>query len=81
MPIANNSLIGSYILDINECASNPCKNGATCNDYINMYNCTCPPGYYGYNCQKGKYCKHIPPIYIFEHNYSLTLLKLYSVSS
>ena len=63
MPIDNNSLVGTCILDINECASNPCKHGATCNDHINMYNCTCPPGYYGYNCQKGKYYRHILSIY------------------
>ncbi|GIY72359.1 uncharacterized protein CEXT_260161 [Caerostris extrusa] len=37
--------------DINECAGNPCKNGATCNDYVNSYTCTCPLGFSGTNCQ------------------------------
>ncbi|XP_052258974.1 mucin-like protein isoform X1 [Dreissena polymorpha] len=38
--------------DINECASNPCKNGSTCNDRINNYTCTCAPGLAGQNCDQ-----------------------------
>ena len=33
--------------DFDECASNPCQHGATCNDQVNMYTCTCAPGYTG----------------------------------
>ena len=40
-----------YILDINECSPNPCKNGGTCQDTICSYSCTCPNGYTGTNCQ------------------------------
>lgn len=29
---------------IDECASNPCQNGGTCEDRINGYICHCPPG-------------------------------------
>uniref|UniRef100_A0A8C3A960 Crumbs cell polarity complex component 2b n=1 Tax=Cyclopterus lumpus TaxID=8103 RepID=A0A8C3A960_CYCLU len=29
-------------VDINECDSNPCKKGATCEDAINSYRCHCP---------------------------------------
>uniref|UniRef100_A0A3Q3H3R6 Crumbs cell polarity complex component 2 n=1 Tax=Labrus bergylta TaxID=56723 RepID=A0A3Q3H3R6_9LABR len=29
-------------VDINECDSNPCKNGATCEDAANHYRCHCP---------------------------------------
>lgn len=29
-------------VDINECYSNPCKNGATCEDAANSYRCHCP---------------------------------------
>nr|XP_054765691.1 mucin-like protein [Lytechinus pictus] len=36
--------------EIDECASDPCQNGATCTDEINMYKCTCAPGYNGTNC-------------------------------
>ncbi|XP_063960551.1 uncharacterized protein LOC129267997 isoform X2 [Lytechinus pictus] len=37
-------------LEIDECASDPCQNGATCTDEINSYNCICAPGYNGTNC-------------------------------
>lgn len=39
--------------DIDECASNPCQNGAACVDQIDGYNCTCLAGYIGTNCQTG----------------------------
>ncbi|XP_065053009.1 fibropellin-3-like [Rhopilema esculentum] len=38
-------------IDINECESNPCKNGATCLNQINRYVCQCSPGYTGTNCE------------------------------
>ena len=41
-----------YLLaDINECASNPCKNGGTCTDQINGFTCECSPGYTGTECE------------------------------
>ena len=33
--------------DINECATKPCMNNATCHDFLNGYNCTCLPGFSG----------------------------------
>ncbi|XP_019645304.1 PREDICTED: fibropellin-1-like [Branchiostoma belcheri] len=36
--------------EIDECASNPCQNGATCQDGVNSYTCTCLPGYEGDTC-------------------------------
>ena len=33
------------------CSSEPCLNGATCTDRENSYQCTCPLGYNGTNCQ------------------------------
>ena len=42
------------ILDIDECASFPCKNGGTCYDYIDYFTCGCPPGYTGEYCQTGE---------------------------
>lgn len=30
--------------DINECDSNPCMNGATCQNEVNNFVCQCPPG-------------------------------------
>ena len=40
--------------DINECSSNPCLNGGTCNNLVNSYSCSCPSGYTGTNCEAGK---------------------------
>ena len=45
----------SLSVDINECASHPCKNGGTCSDLVNGYKCSCKPGYTGINCQTGVY--------------------------
>ena len=41
--------------DINECNSHPCMHGATCQEEIAVYNCTCIDGYTGYNCETGRY--------------------------
>lgn len=37
-------------VDIDECSSNPCLNGATCTQYVASYTCTCPLGFSGINC-------------------------------
>lgn len=31
----------------NECQSNPCQNGGTCNDHLNGYTCLCSRGFAG----------------------------------
>ncbi|XP_078685405.1 uncharacterized protein LOC144918448 isoform X11 [Branchiostoma floridae x Branchiostoma belcheri] len=46
--------------DIDECASNPCRNRGTCNNYVNYYNCSCRAGYYGYNCEYEDECVQRP---------------------
>ena len=38
-------------ININECASNPCLNEATCLDEIGGYRCICMPGYTGTQCE------------------------------
>ena len=43
----------SYFVDVDECASNPCQNGATCTDVVNGYTCLCKAGYTGTSCQTG----------------------------
>jgi hypothetical protein len=36
---------------IDECASDPCINGGTCQDLVDGFNCSCPDGYSGSTCQ------------------------------
>ncbi|CAH1781448.1 unnamed protein product [Owenia fusiformis] len=46
----------------NPCTDTPCLNGATCDNYESMkYNCTCPTGYYGDNCEFFDYCGELAP--------------------
>jgi len=33
------------------CKSNPCLNGGTCKQEINIYRCSCSDNYYGLNCE------------------------------
>jgi hypothetical protein len=37
--------------NIDECTSEPCHNGGTCQDGINSFVCGCPPGFSGILCQ------------------------------
>ena len=39
--------------DIDECASNPCDNGAMCINLQNQYTCTCTGGWQGTHCEQG----------------------------
>eukprot|EP00111_Clytia_hemisphaerica_P015651 TCONS_00046199-protein len=39
-------------MDIQDCHSNPCLNGANCVDLKDDYECQCPKGYWGHDCEK-----------------------------
>ena len=41
--------------DINDCAPDPCQNGATCLDLVGSYRCDCKAGYTGSNCETSKH--------------------------
>ena len=61
--------------DIDDCASEPCKNNGTCTDLVNDYNCTCTDEWMGetcetaydactphfQNCKNGATCTTTPP--------------------
>lgn len=42
----------TYLLvNTDECAQKPCRNGGSCVDGINSYTCRCATGYSGTNCE------------------------------
>ena len=45
----------TYLLEINKCDSNPCENGATCENKVNAFKCKCTSNYEGKRCEIGKY--------------------------
>jgi len=42
-------------VELNECASNPCKHNSTCLDLVAAFECTCIDGYTGLTCSTGQY--------------------------
>ena len=57
------------LVDIDECASNPCENGGVCDDREDYFVCTCTAGFMGATCDVGKI------IFSFT-NYSRSLYQL-----
>ena len=45
--IYSHTIFPRCLSDVNECASNPCINGGTCEDGVNQFICHCLPGYGG----------------------------------
>ena len=46
-------LIFIFILDIDDCADEPCQNGGACVDQVNDFMCNCADGYEGETCEIG----------------------------
>jgi len=42
-------------VDVDECDSFPCMNGATCVDNVDSFTCNCQSGYTGDTCQTGMF--------------------------
>lgn len=40
--------------DVDECQSEPCKNGGTCRDLPGSFACYCPEGFVGTQCETGR---------------------------
>ena len=78
--ITSFTLVMDLILcvDIDECGSAPCLHGATCNDYVNMYNCTCVPGYNGTHCEVGRWDKKNVATYMYRDSRGVTTIKMYN---
>ena len=53
------TILHCYKLDIDECASSPCQNNATCIDDVGGYICDCQAGYTGQHCQTGENCCNV----------------------
>lgn len=51
LPLFESQILDGLCNQQYACKSNPCANGATCVNGINMYACLCPPGYIGVTCQ------------------------------
>ena len=58
----------SFVIDGDECAPNPCRNGGTCVDECASYTCLCRRSYVGTNCEhlsgnlrvKARYGRNLP---------------------
>ena len=42
------------ILDIDDCACNPCKHNGICIDGVNGFTCNCTVGFIGKKCETGE---------------------------
>lgn len=55
------------LIDVNDCADNPCRNGATCIDGIDSFHCVCPKGYEGQTCDQSQFS--FPFFFLYFENF------------
>ena len=67
--------------DINECHSDPCMNGATCEDGVFQYTCDCVDGYTGTHCETGVYYMSLVLLLYAVNGFPCICLKLYTLFS
>lgn len=54
----------TVITDLNECDSQPCKNGGQCQDGVAEFRCTCLTGFEGVDCGVGKFLCALPYMHL-----------------
>ena len=53
--ILTSMLFQCCLLDVDECASNPCVGHGTCTDGLLQWECSCDEPYFGSSCEHGQY--------------------------
>ncbi|XP_019641893.1 PREDICTED: protein jagged-2-like [Branchiostoma belcheri] len=47
-------------MTVDECSSDPCRNGGTCRNVTDEYRCDCEPGWTGVHCETATICENLP---------------------
>ena len=53
--LAVSLILCDFFVDIDDCVSHTCTNGASCVDGINTYSCNCAAGFSGAYCETGRF--------------------------